>query len=129
MHLAGDDGHELSPHEKLRGAAGFAVAAVRYRLRDAAQLAWRPGDAILASRTLSNLFVWGPVTAVLVAIVHHDGRFGLVADIQDPAELGAFLYGVIRTGRWWRGASRPSPRPDAPEVTTGTGSRGAVSAG
>lgn len=52
---------------------------------------------------------------MLVAIVHHDGRFGLVADIQDPAALGAFLYGVIRTGRWWRESSRRSPSPDAPE--------------
>ena len=35
----------------------------------------------------------------LLAIVHHDGRFGLVADDQDPVALGAFLYAVIRTGR------------------------------
>jgi hypothetical protein len=48
---------------------------------------------------------------MLVAIVRHDGRFGLVADIQDPAALGAFLYGVIRTGRWWRGVKPPEPKP------------------
>jgi hypothetical protein len=33
---------------------------------------------------------------MLVAIVRHDGRFGLVADIQDPVALRVFLYGVIR---------------------------------
>jgi len=69
-----------------------------------------PTDAVLRSRSLSNLFVWGPVTVTLVAIVHHDGRFGLVADDQDPVALGAFLYGVIRTGRWWRGVKPPEPK-------------------
>ncbi len=39
--------------------------------------------------TCPTLFVWGPVTVVFFAIVHHDGRFGLVADIQDLAALGA----------------------------------------
>jgi hypothetical protein len=47
---------------------------------------------------------------VLFATVHHDGRFGLVADIQDPIALGAFLYGVIRTGRWWRGVRPSEPK-------------------
>ena len=71
---------------------------------------WRPADAVLGSRTLSNLFVAGPVVVMLFAIVHHDGQFGLVADIQDPVALGAFLYGVIRTGRWWRGVKPPEPK-------------------
>jgi len=48
--------------------------------------------------------------ATLVAIVHHDGRFGLVADDQDPVALGAFLYVVIKTGRWWRGVKPPEPK-------------------
>src|SRR4051812_27989141 len=51
------------------------------------------------------------VTVTLVAIVRHDGRYGLVADDQDPVALGAFLYGVIRTGRWWRGIKPPPPKP------------------
>jgi hypothetical protein len=50
------------------------VAAVKYRLADAADLAWRPADTVLGSRTLSNLFEWGPVIVTLLAIVHHDGR-------------------------------------------------------
>jgi hypothetical protein len=84
---------------------------VRYRLEDAAELAWRPADAVLGSRLLSNLFVWGPVIATLVAIVHHDGRFGLVADVQDPIALGAFLYIVIKAGRSWRQIKLPAPKP------------------
>jgi hypothetical protein len=108
-HLLGEHASGLSQRKQTRAARGFVLAAVRYRLQDATDLAWRPADAVLGSRTLSNLFVWGPVIVMLVAIVRHDGRFGLVADVQDPAALGAFLYGVIRTGRWWRGVKPPEP--------------------
>jgi hypothetical protein len=110
-HLAGELGRVLTRKDQLRAARGFLWAALRLRLQDAAASAWRPADAVLGSRTLSNLFVWGPVTVMLVAIVRHDSRFGLVADVQDPAALGAFLYGVIRTGRWWRGVKPPEPKP------------------
>ena len=109
-HLAGESGHDPVTLGKVRQALGFVASAIHLRLADAAESAWRPADAVLGSRTLSNLFLWGPVAVVLVAIVHHDGRFGLVADIQDPAALGAFLYGVIRTGRWWRGVKPPEPK-------------------
>ena len=109
-HLAGESGHDPVTWRKVRQALGFVASAVQYRLADAADLAWRPADAVLCSRTLSNLFVWGPVALVLVAIVRHDGGFGLVADIQDPAALGAFLYGVIRTGRWYRDIKPPDPK-------------------
>lgn len=51
-----------------------------------------------------------PVIVTLFAIVHHDGLFGLVTDIQDTSELGVILYGVIRTGRWWRGIKPPDPK-------------------
>jgi hypothetical protein len=109
-HLAGESGHDPVTWRKVRQALGFVASAVQYRLADAADQAWRPVDAVLGSRTLSNLFVWGPVIVTLFAIVHHDGRFGLVADVQDPAALGAFLYGVIRTGRRWRGVKPPEPK-------------------
>ena len=62
---------------------------------------------MLGSRTLSNLFAEGPSVVMLFAIVRHDGRSGLVADIQDASELGAILCLVIRTGRWWRGVKPP----------------------
>jgi hypothetical protein len=52
-HLAGD----LSNQQKLYAALGFIVAAFRDRLRDLADLAWKPADRVLGSRTLSNLFV------------------------------------------------------------------------
>ena len=110
-HLAGESGHDPVTWRKIKQALGFVAAAIQLRLADAADLAWRPADAVLGSRTLSNLFVGGPVIVMLVAIVHHDGRFGLVADDQDPVALGAFLYVVIKTGRWWRGVKPPEPKP------------------
>lgn len=109
-HLGGESGHAPLTWRSNRAAIGFVVSGIKFRLADAADLAWCPADAVLRSRALSNLFVGGPVIVVLVVIVHHDGRFGLVADIQDPAALGAFLYGVIRTGRWWRGIKPPAPK-------------------
>jgi hypothetical protein len=108
-HLNPRAGCRLSHRERL-DACGFLWAAACYRFEDAADLAWRPVDAVLGSRTLSNLFVCSPVIAMLVAIVRHDGWFGLVADVQDPAALGVFLYGVVRTGRWWRGIRLPEPK-------------------
>jgi len=109
-HLAGESGHDPITWREVRQALGFIAAALQFRLADAADLAWRPADAVLGSRILSNLFVGGPVIVVLFAIVHHDGRFGLVTDIQDAGELGAFLYGVIRAGRWWRAVKPPEPK-------------------
>jgi hypothetical protein len=94
----------------LASVAEFSRRGMKLRLYQGMDLAWRPADAVLCSRTLSNLFVGGPVIVTLFAIVRHDGRFGLVADIQDSAALGGFLYGVIRTGRWWRGVKPPEPK-------------------
>lgn len=109
-HLAGESGHDTVTWPKVMQALGFVASAIQFRTADAADLAWRPADAALCSRTLSNLFVWGPVIVMLAAIVRHDGRFGFVADIQDPTALGAFLYGANRTGRWWRGIKPPEPK-------------------
>ena len=109
-HLSGPTGRGLGRNDQVRAARGFLWSAVRFRLQDAADLAWRPIDAVLGSRTLSNLFVWGPVLVVLIAIVRHDGRYGLVADDQDPIALGLFLYGAIKVGRWYRKVKPPEPK-------------------
>jgi len=113
-HLFGEPGHGLSQRKQVRAARGFLWSAIQIRLQHAADLAWRPVDAVLGSRTLSNLFVWGPVFVVLLAIVRHDGRYGLVADIQDPIALGIFLYAVIYAGRRIRGIKPPKPKTHRP---------------
>jgi hypothetical protein len=109
-HLSGESGHDLGTQRKTRDALGFAAAGVRFRLADAADLAWRPVDTVLRSRILSILFVWGPVALMLVAIMLGTSRYGLVADVQGPAALGAFLYTVIGTARWWRGVKLPESK-------------------
>lgn len=109
-HLAGESGHDQGAWPKVMQALGFVVSAVRCRLADAAELAWRLADAVLRSRSKSNWFVCVPVMALLVAIVHRDGWFGLVVDDQEVGELVGFLYGVIRIGRWWRGVKPPEPK-------------------
>jgi hypothetical protein len=109
-HLASEGDHDPGTWHKTREALGFMSSAVRFRLADAAELAWRPADTVLGSRTLTNLFVWGPVIVALFAVVLHDGRFGLVADVQDPGTLGVFLYSLIRVGRWWRAVKPSEPK-------------------
>jgi hypothetical protein len=102
-HLAGWTGRGLSRRDQVCAARGFLRAAVKLRLQDAADLAWRPADAVLGSHTLSNLFVWGAVFVMLFPIVRYDGWYGLVADIQDPIALGLILYTAIKAGRRYRG--------------------------
>jgi hypothetical protein len=108
-HLAGESGHDPVTWPKVGQALGFVAAAIQFRLADTAVLAWRLVDVVLRSRALSDLFVGGPII-VTTAIVQHDGRFGLAVGQQLTA-LGMLLYGVLRTGRWWRGV-----KPDAPKA-------------
>jgi hypothetical protein len=111
-HLMGDRDHDSVTWGNVRQALGLTAAASRFRLADAATLAWRPADALLRSRALSNLFVCIPVIVTVVVIVRHDSPFGLglVNNIEGSAALGASLYGVIRIGRWWRAITLPRPK-------------------
>lgn len=109
-HLTGDEGHELSSPEKLRAAFGFAVAAVRYRFYDASLLAWRLIDAILKSRSLSNIVVLGPPSVAAAIILHHDGAVGMLGSAGSIAAIGGTLYGLVRVGRWWRDVKPPEPK-------------------
>jgi hypothetical protein len=89
---------------------GFVLAAMRYRAQDAADLAWRSADAVLRSPTKSNLFVWLPVLGIVLAVAHHDGWCGLVANAQNLIETWAGLYAAVRAGRWYRKVKPPEPR-------------------
>jgi hypothetical protein len=109
-HLAGEAGQGLARNLQVRAAWGFLWSAVRYRLRDAAGLAWRPVDAVLKSRGLSSVVVWVPTLGFAVAIVRHDGFYGLVTYDTNLIELSGGIYLVLKTGRWWRKAA-PKPRP------------------
>lgn len=109
-HLAGDSGHDPVSWEKLKQAVGFLVSAVRYRCSDAADAAWTPVDAILKSRILSNLFVLLPTAAAGCLVLRHEGTLGVVTAAESIGAIGATLYGLIRTGRWWRNVKPPEPK-------------------
>jgi hypothetical protein len=83
---------------------------MRYRAQDAADLAWQPADAVLRSRTKSNLFVWLPALGIVLAVAHHDGWYGLAANAQNLIETWAGLYAAVRAGRWYRTVKPPEPR-------------------
>jgi hypothetical protein len=91
-------------------ALGFVVAAGRYRLQDAANLAWIPVDAVLRSRPLSNLVVWVPTAAAAATLFRHDGTAGVVEGAGSIVAIGGALYALIRVGRWWRGVKPCEPK-------------------
>jgi hypothetical protein len=94
---------------------GEPSSAVRYHYSDAADVVWTPVDTILKSRTLSNLFVLIPTTASGYLVLRHEGTLGVVTSAESIAAIAAALYGLIRTGRWWRNVKPPEPKARRPE--------------
>jgi hypothetical protein len=109
-HLLGESDHGLIQREQIRAARGFVWAAVRYRLQDAIDQAWRPVDAVLRSRTWSNLFVLIPSAMVSLFILRNEGTLGAVKSAGSITAIGGIFYGLIRVGRWWRDAKPPEPK-------------------
>jgi hypothetical protein len=117
--LAGTERAELleeewSAHLAGKGdrkdAVGFLVAGVRLRFADACDVAWTPIDAILKSRTLSNLLVFGISAIATVDIGKHAGRLGVIQSAESLIEIGGAVYGLIRVGRWYRDVKPPEPK-------------------
>lgn len=109
-HLAGETGRGLPPEQRVRAALGFVVAAVRYRIQDAADAGWRVADAVLKSRKVSNGAVFVPTGIAAIVILHHDGAAETLASYESIAALGGTLYAVIRVGRWYRDVKPPEPK-------------------
>ena len=63
---------------KVKQAAGLCLAGARYRGQDWADAAWRPVDAILRSRTRSNLCVLVPTACAADWILRHNGTIGVL---------------------------------------------------
>ena len=66
---------------------------------------------MLKSRAKSNLFVWLPVLGMVLAVVHHDGWYGPIANAENLIETWVGLYAAVRVGRWYRKVKPPEPRP------------------
>ena len=109
-HLAGESGHDPITWRKVREALGFVASALKYRLADTADAAWTPVDAILKSRMLSNLLVFGPTITAALFILHQAGKTGVVTSAGGILAVGGALYTLVRTGRWWRNVKPPEPK-------------------
>lgn len=110
-HLSGETGCGLGASKQCRVAVGFLCAAFRYRLLDVTDLVWRPVDAVLGSRELSNLIVMLPTLIVAVTFIRSAGVYGLVSNLVNVAAVWSAAYGLIRAGRWWRGVKPPKHEP------------------
>ena len=110
-HLSGETGTGLPEGRQLQEAAGFVLAAVRYRLQDAADLAWRPVDTVLGSHELSNLVVLLATLGMSVVFLRSGGFYNLCVNFQSVAAVWVAAYGLIRAGRWGRGVKPPKHKP------------------
>ena len=107
--LHGDPAAGKLPPDRFRLwlAAGFVKAAVCCRLSDAAESAWRPADALLASWRGSRLAMLTPVTVAVVLILSHEGFYGLVTNAENLGVIAAAPYAAIRGLRKYRQISTP----------------------
>jgi hypothetical protein len=110
-HLAGKTGQGFPVERQVREAAGFVRAAVRYRLQDAVSLAWRPVDAVLASRELSNLVVVLATLVIVVFFLRRGGPNDLADNLVNVAVVTSLALGAIHGGRRYRGVKPPKRKP------------------
>jgi hypothetical protein len=108
--LAGESGHDRITGREVKKALGFVASAPQCRCRDAADAAWIPVEAILKSRKLSNLLVFGPTWAAALCILRHLGTLGVLTSAESISAIGGGLYGLVRVGRWWRDVKPPEPK-------------------
>lgn len=102
-HLAGEAGRGLTRRQQMNAACGFVRASACCRAQDAADLWWRAGDKILASRRWSNAVVWLPTLFAVFLVIARDGVYGVVANFENLASLCGSLFLAIRLGQKWRG--------------------------
>jgi len=118
-HLSGETGSGLSADRQVREAAGFVVAAVRYRLQDIADFVWQPVDAVLASRTWSNLFVLFATLTIILIHLHHGGLYELADNLEGVGVVWGAAFGLIHVGRWWRDVKPREHKPRKSSDPTG----------
>ncbi len=109
-HLAGESGHDPISCAKVREATGFVIAGLRDRGQDCADAAWKPVDAVLRSRTLSNLVVAVPTIVIAFEVLTHKGTMTLLTSLGSIFGAWFFLAGMIKAGRNYRDAEPPKPK-------------------
>ena len=98
-HLAGESGHDPITWQKVREAVGFVASAIRCRRSDAADTAWTPVEAVLKSRTLSNLFALMPTALAALILFRHGGTVGLLGSAESISAIYLTLYALVLAGR------------------------------
>jgi len=110
-HLSGENGVGLPSRRQAREAAGFVLAAVRYRIQDFTDLAWRPVDALLASREMSSLTVVLATLIIVVFFLRRGGVNDLADHLDSVAVVLAFALAAIHRGRQYRRVKPPKRKP------------------
>ena len=106
-----DTGEPLPTSRRLRLARGNVLAALRCRLDDAADQAWRPVDALLSSWHGSNLATLVPVTVTVGLVLTRDGFYGLIVNADNLGIVVAAPYAAIKGLRRYRQITTPK-RPE-----------------
>ncbi|MFE3202230.1 hypothetical protein [Embleya sp. NPDC059237] len=100
-HLTVDpDAHSLGQRVRMVTALGFVVAALRMRVADCVDSAWRPVDWLLRTEARTNTLVAGAVGSLVIHLVRTDGLHDMITqNWQAPTALGA---GLMVLARWLR---------------------------
>ncbi len=109
-HLAGESGHEPPTWRKVLKALGFIISAIRCRLGDVADAAWGPTDAVLKSRSLSNLFTLTPTALAALTLFRHGGTIGLLGSAESVSAIYLALYALVLAGRRYRDVKPSEPK-------------------
>ncbi|MFJ9347888.1 hypothetical protein [Streptomyces sp. NPDC101237] len=93
----------LSSRQRSSLALGFLLAALRMRMHDVVQPAWRPVDWVLRAPSRTNAFIASVVGAQAIYIVGDDGFAALVTEVWEPCGIaGASIFALAR----WLGRVR-----------------------
>jgi hypothetical protein len=109
-HLSGETGAGLPSRRQARDALGFVASASRCRCSDAIDAAWTPVDAVLRSRTLSNLFTLVPSALTALILFLDGGIIGLLGRAESVSAIYLALYALVLAGRKYRGVKPPEPK-------------------
>jgi hypothetical protein len=111
LSLVRENGTDLPSRRQAREAAGFVLAAVRYRLQDVTDLAWRPVDTLLESREMSNLTVVLATLVIVVFFLRRGCLNDLANNLVNVAVVTSLALGAIHGGRRYRGVKPPKRKP------------------
>jgi hypothetical protein len=109
-HLAGESGQDQVTWRKVKEASGFVASAIRCRCSDAADAAWTPADAVLKSRTLSNLLTSTPAALAALILFRHGGTIGLLGSAESVSAIYLMFYALVLAGRKYRNVKPPEPK-------------------